>query len=85
MRQNTRLQVRTRGEIVLGYRQDGAGWRLWVHDNGHGMPSETERRSAKSFGKQLVAALVTRVIAEIVYTSDSGTKVDVTCGVLTKF
>ena len=56
---------RDKGEIVLGYRQDGAGWRLWVHDNGHGMPPEPESRSAKSFGKQLVATLVSRVNAEI--------------------
>ena len=73
-----------KGEIVLGYRQDGAGWRLWVHDNGHGMPPEPESRSAKSFGKQLVATLVSRVNAEIAYASDRGTKVDVSCGVLNK-
>jgi two-component sensor histidine kinase len=75
---------RDKGEIVLGYRQDGAGWRLWVHDNGHGMPPEPESRSAKSFGKQLVATLVSRVNAEIAYASDPGTKVDVSCGVLNK-
>jgi len=75
---------RDKGVIVLGYRQDGAGWRLWVHDNGHGMPPEPESRSAKSFGKQLVATLVSRVNAEIAYASDRGTKVDVSCGVLNK-
>jgi len=75
---------RDKGEIVLGYRQDGAGWRLWVHDTGHGMPPEPESRSAKSFGKQLVATLVSRVNAEIAYASDRGTKVDVSCGVLNK-
>jgi two-component system, sensor histidine kinase PdtaS len=75
---------RDKGEIVLGYRQDGAGWRLWVHDTGHGMPPEPESRSAKSFGKQLVATLVSRVNAEIAYASDRGTKVNVSCGVLNK-
>jgi two-component sensor histidine kinase len=75
---------RDKGEIELGYRQDGAGWRLWVHDNGHGMPPEPESRSAKSFGKQLVATLVSRVNAEISYASDRGTKVNVSCGVLNK-
>jgi two-component sensor histidine kinase len=75
---------RDKGVIVLGYRQDGAGWRLWVHDNGHGMSPEPESRSAKSFGKQLVATLVSRVNAEIAYASDRGTKVDVSCGVLNK-
>jgi two-component system, sensor histidine kinase PdtaS len=75
---------RDEGVIVLGYRQDGAGWRLWVHDNGYGMQREPENRSAKSFGKQLVATLVSRVNAEIVYASDGGTKVDISCGVLNK-
>jgi two-component sensor histidine kinase len=75
---------RDEGVIVLGYRQDGAGWRLWVHDNGYGMQREPENRSAKSFGKQLVATLVSRVNAEIAYASDRGTKVDVSCGVLNK-
>jgi two-component sensor histidine kinase len=75
---------RDKGVIVLGYRQDGAGWRLWVHDNGHGMSPEPESRSAKAFGKQLVATLVSRVNAEIAYASDRGTKVDVSCGVLNK-
>jgi hypothetical protein len=69
------------GEIVVGYREEGAGWRLWVHDNGHGLPSDHESRSGASFGQQLVAALVSRVNAEITYTSHSGTKVDVFCGV----
>jgi hypothetical protein len=31
------------GEIVVGYREEGAGWRLWVHDNGHGLPSDHEK------------------------------------------
>jgi two-component sensor histidine kinase len=74
---------REEGEIVVGYREEGAGWRLWVHDNGHGLPSDHESRSGASFGQQLVAALVSRVNAEITYTSHSGTKVDVFCGVTT--
>jgi two-component system, sensor histidine kinase PdtaS len=74
---------RDEGEIVLGYRQEGAGWRLWVHDNGHGLPPGHDSRSGKSFGQQLVATLVTRVNAEITYASRRGTKVEVSCGVMT--
>jgi two-component sensor histidine kinase len=74
---------RDEGEIVLGYRQEGAGWRLWVHDNGRGLPPEHDKQSGKSFGQQLVATLVSRVNAEIAYVSDRGTKVDVFCGVTT--
>jgi two-component system, sensor histidine kinase PdtaS len=74
---------RDEGEIVLGYRQEGAGWRLWVHDNGHGLPPDHDSRSGKSFGQQLVATLVSRVNAEITYASGGGTKVEVSCGVMT--
>jgi len=74
---------RDEGEIVLGYRQEGAGWRLWVHDNGRGLPPEHDNQPGKSFGQQLVATLVSRVNAEIAYVSDRGTKVDVFCGVTT--
>ena len=72
---------RTNGEIVLGYREEGAGWRLWVHDNGSGLPSDHANRATQSFGHQLVATLATRVNAEITYASDGGTKVEVTSGV----
>jgi two-component sensor histidine kinase len=71
------------GEIVLGYRQEGAGWRLWVHDDGRGLPANHNPRIARSFGHQLLATLVTRVNAEITYVSDGGTKVDVVCGIVT--
>jgi two-component sensor histidine kinase len=73
---------RDAGEIVVGYRQEGAGWHLWVHDNGVGLPSEQDTRSARSFGRQLVAALTARVDAEVAYTSDRGTKVDIVCGIV---
>jgi two-component sensor histidine kinase len=72
---------RDAGEIVLGYRQEGAGWRLWVHDDGHGIGQEREGKSARTFGNQLVATLVSRLNAEIRYVSEQGTKVDVFCGV----
>ena len=74
---------RDAGEIVLGYRQEGAGWRLWVHDNGRGLPPDQQGTEGRSFGRQLLATLASRVNAEIVYRSEGGTKVDVVCGVMT--
>jgi two-component sensor histidine kinase len=71
---------RDAGEIVLGYRQEGAGWRLWVQDNGLGMPPESKGQE-RSFGKLLIATLVSRMNAEITYVIDRGTKVEVVCGV----
>jgi two-component sensor histidine kinase len=71
---------RDAGEIVLGYRQEGAGWRLWVQDNGLGMPPESKGQE-RSFGKLLIATLVSRMNAEIAYVTDRGTKVEVICGV----
>ena len=74
---------RDKGEIVLGYRQEGAGWRLWVHDDGHGLPPDHDSSAGKSFGRLLLATLASRVNAEITYASQGGTKVDVFCGVMT--
>jgi two-component sensor histidine kinase len=74
---------RDAGEIVLGYREEGAGWRLWVHDDGGGLPPDHDSREGKSFGHLLLTTLASRVNAEVTYASDAGTKVDVICGVVT--
>ena len=74
---------RDTGQIVVGYREEGAGWRLWVHDNGRGMPFDRGGITQESFGRQLITSLVARINAEIMYSSDQGTKVDVICGVTT--
>jgi two-component sensor histidine kinase len=76
------FEGRDSGEIVLGYRQEGAGWRLYVHDNGCGLPPDHDSRSGKSFGRLLLTTLASRANAEITFTSDSGTRVDVVCGVM---
>jgi two-component system, sensor histidine kinase PdtaS len=72
---------RDSGEIVLGYKQEGAGWRLWVHDNGQGLPPDHDNPASKSFGHQLLLTLAARVSAEIRYSSNGGTRADVVCGV----
>ena len=67
---------------MLGYRQEGAGWRLWVQDNGCGLPPDHDAPSSRSFGHQLLLTLATRVNAEIKYASDDdGTRVDVIRGI----
>ncbi len=67
---------RASGEIKMGYRQRGAGWRFYVHDNGSGMPTQ----HSSSFGSQLVETLVGRMHAQLLYAHDGGTKVDIVCG-----
>ncbi len=67
---------RTSGEIKMGYRQRGVGWRFFVHDNGSGMPTQ----HSSSFGSQLVETLVGRMHAQLLYAHDGGTKVDIVCG-----
>jgi len=69
-----------RGVIILGYRQEGAGWRLWVHDNGLGLSPDHDNPASKSFGHQLLVTLANRVNAEIKSTN-GGTRADVVCGV----
>lgn len=72
---------RVSGEIVLGFREEGAGWRLWVQDNGVGLPPDHDERSKTSFGRMLIATLASRVNAEVTYAIADGTRVDVSCGV----
>ena len=64
------------GEIKIGYLQRGAGWRFYVRDDGIGMPSA----HSSSFGSQLVETLAERMQAQLSYTNDNGTRVDVVCG-----
>jgi two-component sensor histidine kinase len=72
---------RERGEIILGYREEGAGWRLWVEDDGVGLPADHDERSQSSFGRMLIATLASRVNADVIYKRSTGTRVDVCCGV----
>ena len=72
---------RDKGEIIVGYREEGAGWRLWVEDDGAGLPPDYEQRSTSSFGRLLVATLAARVNADVCYSVANGTRVDVCCGV----
>jgi two-component sensor histidine kinase len=51
-----------------------------VHDNGAGL-SPNQTHSADSFGHQLIQTLVARLGAQITYSSDNGTKVDVFSGI----
>jgi two-component sensor histidine kinase len=76
------FEGRDSGEIVLGYRQEGAGWRLWVQDDGNGLPADHEVQGGNSFGRLLLATLTSRVNADITYSSKGGTRVDVVCGVM---
>jgi two-component sensor histidine kinase len=71
---------RSTGRVVVGYRQEGAGWRLWVRDDGQGLPEDFARRGS-SFGQQLIGILATRVGAEISVSSDGGTTVTLTFGI----
>ena len=72
---------RESGSITLGFREEGAGWRLWVEDNGNGLPPDHEARSINSFGRMLISTLATRVNADVNYVVAKGTRVDVSCGV----
>jgi len=71
------------GEIQLGYRQEGAAWRLWVQDNGSGLSPQGGSPPTGSFGRQLLEALTSRVNADIAYSTEGGTIVVVTSGVMT--
>jgi two-component sensor histidine kinase len=71
---------RDRGEIELGFRQEGAGWRLWVYDNGQGLPPDQGERPNSGFGRQLLMALAGRLNAQVRTVTEGGTRVDVSSG-----
>lgn len=70
---------RDQGEIVIGFKQEGPGWRFWVEDNGIGMPLKEDAKP--SFGTQLIGALVTRINASLHRISANGTRVEISYGV----
>jgi two-component system, sensor histidine kinase PdtaS len=70
---------RDTGMVEVGYRNEGAGWRLWVADDGNGLGNDAETQ--KSFGSQLVVMMATRLNAELATTSAKGTRVEVRMGV----
>jgi two-component sensor histidine kinase len=71
---------RDSGEIELGFRQEGAGWRLWVYDNGHGLPPHHAEGPGKTFGRQLLTTLAARLNAEVRSVTDGGTRIEVLSG-----
>ena len=72
---------RSTGRVVVGYRQEGAGWRLWVKDDGQGLPADFAHRGEGSFGQQLIGILASRVGAVISVTGEEGTTVHLSSGV----
>jgi len=68
------------GKVELGFRQEGAGWRLWVYDNGRGLPADAAQERGGSFGRQLLTTLAARLNAEVRSVTDGGTKVEVFSG-----
>ena len=71
---------RTSGTVEIGYREEGAAWRLWVSDNGAGLPSNYNEADSKSFGTQLVSILAGRLSAHTSTQSTDGTKIEVFSG-----
>jgi two-component sensor histidine kinase len=71
---------RDKGLIELGFRQEGAGWRLWVYDNGHGLPPDHAERPGIGFGQQLLTALTARLNAQVRSVTENGTRVEVSSG-----
>lgn len=71
---------RDNGKVVVGYHNAGAGWRLWVEDDGKGLGSTHQSEDPKSFGTQLIKMMAARLNAELRVTSMGGTRVEVSAG-----
>jgi len=65
------------GKIVVGYRSDGAEWKLSVSDNGVGMPADPESAKA-GLGTGIIQALATQLNAKVqVAGANPGTTVSI--------
>ena len=71
---------RASGTVEIGFKEEGAAWRLWVSDDGAGLPPDYDEGGSKSFGTQLVSILAARLNAHISTHSFSGTKIEVFSG-----
>jgi two-component sensor histidine kinase len=71
---------RASGTVEIGYREEGAAWRLWVSDDGAGLPPDYNEEERQSFGTQLVSILAGRLNANTSVQSSSGTKIEVFSG-----
>jgi two-component sensor histidine kinase len=68
-----------KGEVVVGYHRDGAGWTLCVKDNGVGMPA-APGGAKPGLGTSIVQALAKQLrgVVEVVDNAP-GTKVSIIC------
>jgi two-component sensor histidine kinase len=73
------FEGRDEGEILIGFRQEGPGWRFWVHDDGIGASQADGMKT--SFGTQMINALVSRINAYMYRTTTRGTCVEISFGV----
>jgi two-component sensor histidine kinase len=71
---------RATGTVEIGYREEGAAWRLWVSDDGAGLPPNYNGEESKSFGTQLVSILAGRLNAHTAIHTASGTRIEVFSG-----
>ena len=69
---------REQGQIVIGYCQNGIGWKFHVRDNGCGVLPDGDVKGP-SFGWQLVDALALRLNAQVFRHADEGTRIEVVC------
>ena len=69
---------REKGQIVIGYCQNGIGWKFHVRDNGCGVLPDGDDKEP-SFGWQLVDALALRLNAQVFRHADEGTRIEVVC------
>ena len=64
--------------VVLGLSQEGRAWRLWIADDGRGMPSNGDPSDASGLGLISMRRRAKQIGAEIRWASDNGSGTTVT-------
>ena len=70
-----------RGVLAIQLKRTSQGCSLLIKDDGIGLPGDIDVENPKSFGLTMVQSLAKQIDAEVRFTSDRGTEIDITCPV----
>lgn len=70
-----------RGVLAIQLKRSSQGCSLIIKDDGIGLPGDIDVENPKSFGLTMVQSLAKQIDAEVRFTSNRGTEIEITCPV----